>query len=74
MDITQNASTEKNPGKLYEYADDISYSVRCAENADFQKVKESFHCGNEVIDHDFVDTEFDRKYVSYSKGNLEMGE
>lgn len=75
MDITQNASTEKNPNKLYEYADDIIYSVRCAESEDFRKVRDAFSCGNEVIDHDFVDTEFDWKYVSYvvtddSNGNI----
>ncbi len=75
MDITQNATTGKNPSKLYEYADDIQYSVRCAESEDFRKAKERFKCGNEVIDADFVDTEFDRRYVSYvvtddSNGNI----
>lgn len=65
MDITLNASTEEKPNKLYEYADDIHYSVRCAESEDFKKCKESFSCGNDIIDNDFIDTEFKRRYVSY---------
>jgi len=73
MDITQSATTETNPNKPYEYADDIKYSIRCAESEDFKKVSNSFKCGNEVIDGDFVDTEFDRRYVSYVVTDDENG-
>lgn len=50
---------------MSKFADEIEYIIRPAETEDFEKVSREFNSGNDEIDKDFANSEYERRFVSY---------